>query len=71
MEEAGDFDRRRLLFSSQGIMAIETRMNFFYQYSANLQIPIMEAYRHITLELNFAGEKELQNNLSGLRRKYE
>jgi hypothetical protein len=68
---AGVFDRRRLLFSSQGIVAIEDRINFFYQDSANLQIPIMEAYRHVTLELNFAGAKELQNNLSVLRRKYK
>jgi hypothetical protein len=71
LEESGVFDRRRLLFSSQGIVAIQNRINFFYQDSANLQIPIMEAYRHVTLELNFAQDRALQNNLSDLRRKYK
>ncbi len=71
MEESGIFDRRRLLFSSQGITAIQTRINFFYRDSANLQIPIMEAYRQVTLELNFASTEELQNNLSNLRHKYK
>ena len=71
MKEAGLFDRRRLLFSSQGITAIETRINLFYRDSANLEIPIMEAYRHVTLELNFASSEELQNNLSNLRHKYK
>ena len=70
MKESGILDRRRLLFSSQGITAIESRINFFYGDSANLQIPIMEAYRHVTLELNFASSQELQNNLSNLRHKY-
>ena len=71
MEESGIFDRRRLLFSSQGITAIQTRINFFYRDSANLQIPIMEAYRQVTLELNFASTEKLQNNLSNLRHKYK
>ena len=71
MEESGIFDRRRLLFSSQGITAIQNRINFFYRDSANLQIPIMEAYRQVTLELNFASTEELQNNLSNLRHKYK
>ena len=71
MEESGIFDRRRLLFSSQGITAIQTRINFFYRDSANLRIPIMEAYRQVTLELNFASTEELQNNLSNLRHKYK
>ena len=71
MKEAGLFDRRRLLFSSQGITAIESRINLFYRDSANLEIPIMEAYRHVTLELNFASSEELQSNLSNLRHKYK
>ena len=71
MKAAGVFDRRRLLFSSQGISAIESRINFFYRDTANLEIPIMEAYRHVTLELNFASSEELQNNLSNLRHKYK
>ena len=71
MRAAGVFDRRRLLFSSQGITTIETRINLFYRDSANLEIPIMEAYRYVTLELNFASTEELQNNLSNLRHKYK
>ena len=71
MKEAGIFDRRRLLFSSQGVTAIESLINLFYTDSANLEIPIMEAYRHVTLELNFASSQELQNNLSNLRHKYK
>ncbi len=71
MKEAGIFDRRRLLFSSQGISAIETRLNDFYLDDTNLEIPIIEAYRHITLELNFASPLELKNNLSNLRRKFK
>jgi len=41
MKEAGLFDRRRLLFSSQGITVIESRIHLFYRDSANLEIPIM------------------------------
>ena len=70
MHDAGIFDRRRLLFSSQGITAIETRMNHFYEDSANLDIPINDAYQHITLALNFATPEDLESNLSSLRRKY-
>ena len=71
MKAAGIFDRRRLLFSSQGVTAIESRINFFFRDSVNLEIPIIEAYRHVTLELNFASSEELQNNLSNLRHKYK
>ena len=70
MQDAGIFDRRRLLFSSQGVTAIETRMNHFYEDSANLEIPIIDAYQHITLALNFATPEDLESNLSSLRRKY-
>jgi hypothetical protein len=70
MQESGIFDRRRLLFSSQGVTAIEIRMNHFYEDSANLDIPIIDAYQHITLALNFATPEDLENNLSSLRRKY-
>ncbi len=70
MKEAGVLDRRRLLFSSQGITAIESRINAFYKEPENIDIPIIEAYRHVTLELNFADPQEVANNLSGLRRKY-
>lgn len=71
MQDAGIFDRRRLLFSSQGITEIEARMDQFYEDSANLDIPIIDAYQHITMELNFASSEDIKNNLSGLRRKYK
>jgi len=70
MQDAGIFDRRRLLFSSQGVTAIETRMNHFYEDTANLDIPIIDAFQHITLTLNFATPEDLESNLSSLRRKY-
>ena len=70
MKEAGIFDRRRLLFTSQGISAIEAGLDDFYRDPANLDIPIMDAYQHVTLELNFASQQEVANNLSNLRRKY-
>jgi len=70
MQDSGIFDRRRLLFSSQGITEIETRMDQFYEDSANLDIPIIAAYQHITMELNFATSEDIENNLSSLRRKY-
>jgi hypothetical protein len=70
MNNSGLFDRRRLLFSSQGITGIEAGLNNFYKDPANLEIPIIHAYQHVTLELNFAPPQELANNLSNLRRKY-
>ena len=70
MKESGIFDRRRLLFTSQGLSAIEASLNDFYGNSANLEIPIIDAYQHVTLELNFASARELASNLSNLRRKY-
>ena len=71
IQDSGIFDRRRLLFSSQGVTAIETRMDHFYEDSANLNIPIIDAYHHITMELNFTSSEDLKNNLSSLRRKYK
>ena len=71
MKEAGIFDRRRLLFTSQGISAIETDLDKFYEDPANLVIPIADAYQHVTLELNLASPQEVANNLSNLRRKYK
>ena len=70
MQESGVFDRRRLLFTSQGLSAIEAGLNTFYRDSANLEIPIIDAYQHVTMELNFASAQELAKNLSNLRRKY-
>ena len=71
MQDSGIFDRRRLLFSNQGVTAIETRMDHFYEDSSNLNIPIIDAYHHITMELNFTSSEDLKNNLSSLRRKYK
>ncbi len=71
MQDSGIFDRRRLLFSHQGITEIEARMDQFYEDSANLDIPIIAAYQHITLELNFATIEDIKNNLLRLRRKYK
>jgi hypothetical protein len=70
MKESGIFDRRRLLFTSQGLSSIEAGLNDFYRDSANLEIPIIDAYQHVTLELNLASAHELANNLSNIRRKY-
>ena len=70
MKASGAFDRRRMLFTSRGISAIEAGLNTFYGDSANLDIPIIDAYQHVTLELNYASPQELTNNLSNLRRKY-
>ena len=71
MQDTGMFDRRRLLFTSQGLTEIEHRINHFYKDSANLDIPIVDAYQYITMELNFTASEDLKNNLSSLRRKYK
>jgi hypothetical protein len=70
MKASGIFDRRRILFTSQGITAIENRINIFYRDPKNLNIPIMDAYQHVTLEINFADAKQLENNLANLRHRY-
>ena len=70
MKKSGLFDRRRLLFISQGISGIESGIDKFYEDPKNLEIPIMDAYQHVTLEMNYASAKELANNLSNLRRRY-
>jgi hypothetical protein len=70
MKDTGFFDRRRILFTSQGITAIEAGLNNFYRDPANLEIPIIDAYQHVTMELNYATPQDLANNLSNLRRKY-
>jgi hypothetical protein len=70
MQDSGIFDRRRLLFTYQGITEIEARMDRFYEDYANLDIPVIAAYQHITLELNFATAEDIKNNLLRLRRKY-
>ena len=71
MEKTGLFDRRRLLFSSQGVTNISDRVDVFYKNSAYLDIPIIEAYHHVTLSLNFAAQEDLEKNLTKLKRKYK
>jgi len=71
MQDSGMFDRRRLLFSSQGTTGIEAGLNKFYEDPDNLKIPIAHAYQHVTLELNYGSAQDLANNLSSLRRKYK
>ena len=38
---------------------------------ASLEIEITDAYRHVTLQLNWAGAEELERNLNLLKRKYQ
>ena len=71
MEKTGLFDRRRLLFSSQGVTNISNRVDVFYKNSDTLDIPIIEAYHHATLSLNFAAQEDLEKNLKKLKRKYK
>ena len=71
MEKTGLFDRRRLLFSSQGVTQISDRVDVFYQNADYLDIPIIEAYRHVTLSLNFSAPEDLENELIKLKRKYK
>ena len=71
MEKTGLFDRRRLLFSSQGVTNISDRVDVFYKNSDTLDIPIIEAYHHVTLSLIFAAQDDLDKNLTKLKRKYK
>lgn len=71
LEKTGLFDRRRLLFSSQGVTHISDRVDVFYQNADYLDIPIIEVYRHVTLSLNFATQEDLENDLTKLKRKYK
>jgi hypothetical protein len=71
MEKTGLFERRRLLFSSMGVTHISDRVDVFYQNAEYLDIPIIEAYRHVTLGLNFAAREDLENDLAKLKRKYK
>ena len=71
MRESGLFDRRRLLFSMQGVSGISSRIDGFYRDADNLTIPIVEAYRHVTLILNFGEGGEVADDLARLKRKYQ
>ncbi len=71
MHESGVFERRRLLFSMQGISGISKRINGFYRDADNLSIPIIEAYRHVTLALNFAEPQEIADDLARLKLRYK
>ena len=71
MRESGLFERRRLLFSTQGVSGILSRIDGFYRDAANLNIPIVEAYRHVTLILNFSDGGKVADDLARLKRKYQ
>lgn len=71
LKNTGLFDRRRLLFSSQGVTHISDRVDVFYEKADYLDIPIIEAYRHVTLGLNFAAQEDLENDLAKLKQKYK
>ena len=70
MENSGMFERRRLLFSAEGVDAIASGIDRFYRDIGNINIPIVEGYQYITLQLNYATAADLEKNLSNLRRKY-
>ena len=70
MQASGIFDRRRLLFSMQGVSAISNRIDAFYRDAENRVIPIIEAYRHVTLSLNFGDSEEVVQDLDRLKLKY-
>ena len=70
MQKSGMFDRRRLLFSMQGVSGISKRMDVFYRDADHLAIPIIEAYRHVTLMLNFSDPREVAQDLDRLKLKY-
>ena len=71
MQESGMFDRRRMLFSMQGVSGISNRIDVFYRDADNLAIPIIEAYRHVTLSLNFSDPQEVVQDLARLKLKYK
>ena len=71
MQVSGVFDRRRMLFSMQGVSGVSTRIDGFYRHDENLAIPIIEAYRHVTLLLNFADPREAAQDLARLKLKYK
>jgi hypothetical protein len=71
LHQSGAFDRRRLLFSMQGISGISSRIDGFYRDTEHLSIPIIEAYRHVALVLNFAGATEIADDLARLKQKYK
>ncbi len=71
MKESGLFERRRLLFSMQGVSGISKRIDVFYRDADNLIIPIIEAYRHVTLILNFSDPEEAADDLARLKLKYQ
>jgi len=71
MQESGMFDRRRMLFSMQGVSGISKGIDVFYHDTGNLAIPIIEAYRHVTISLNYADPQEVTQDLARLKLKYK
>ena len=54
----------------QGVSAISNRIDAFYRDAENRVIPIIEAYRHVTLSLNFGDSEEVVQDLDRLKLKY-
>lgn len=71
MQESGMFDRRRMLFSVQGVGGISKGIDVFYRDAGNLAIPIIEAYRHVTLSLNFSDPQDVAQDVARLKLKYK
>lgn len=71
MQESGVFERRRMLFSPQGVSGIANRIDVFYRDADTLAIPIIEAYRHVTLILNFSDPQDTADDLARLKLKYK
>ncbi|MBT8364568.1 MAG: hypothetical protein KJP23_07655 [Deltaproteobacteria bacterium] len=71
IQESGIFDRRRMLFSVQGVSGISKRIDVFYRDAGNLAIPIIEAYRHVTLALNFSDPQDVAQDLARLKLKFK
>ncbi len=71
MQESGMFNRRRMLFSVQGVSGISRGIDVFYRDAGNLAIPIIEAYRHVTLSLNFSDPQDVAQDLARLKLKFK
>ena len=71
MQESGMFDRRRMLFSVQGVSGISKGIDVLYRDAGNLTIPIIEAYRHVTLSFNFSDPQDVAQDLARLKLKYK
>jgi hypothetical protein len=55
----------------QGVSGISNRLDVFYRNADHLSIPIVEAYRHVTLILNFSDSQEVADDLARLKLRYK